>query len=46
MTKSKWIEVLEWGILAGIAVFALGVYLTGADQETDTSNAPMIHIEE
>ena len=46
MIKSRWIELLEWCVLAGIALFAIGVYLTGTDQETNTSNAPMIHIEE
>ena len=46
MTKSRWIELLEWGILAGIAMFALGVYMTSAEQEAVTSDAPMIQLDE
>jgi hypothetical protein len=33
MTKSKWIEVIEWSVLAFIAFFMIGVFLTGSDQD-------------
>jgi hypothetical protein len=46
MTKSKWIELTEWCILALIAFFMLGVFLTGAEEDTGRLHAPLTHVEE
>ena len=46
MAKSKWIEILEWCVLAAIVIFVAGVFLTGTDQDTGTSEAPLTHLDE
>jgi hypothetical protein len=46
MSKSKWIEVVEWCTLALIGLFMLGVFLTGTDDEADRAGSSVIHLEE
>ena len=46
MTKSKWIEAMEWCVLAVIVTFVAGVFLIGPDQETSRSEAALTHMEE
>jgi hypothetical protein len=44
MTKSKWLELVEWGVLAGIVLFMAGLFLTGIDQDADSSAVPRVYV--
>jgi hypothetical protein len=46
MIKSKWVELLEWCILAMIVAFVAGVFLTGSGDDEGTQDAPRVHIDE
>lgn len=46
MSKSKWIEAMEWMVMALVALFLVGVYLTGAEEDEGRMAAPLTHIDE
>lgn len=46
MIKSKWIEVVEWCVMALVALFLLGVFLTGAGEDDGRISAPLTHVDE
>ena len=46
MIKSKWLELVEWCVLAVILVFVAGVFLTGSGDDDGTPDAPRVHLDE
>jgi hypothetical protein len=46
MSKSKWIEVMEWCVMALVALILLGVFLTGAGEDEGRMAAPLTHVDE